>query len=93
MSIEDFKEKPAPQPELSPAEKEARFQELLRRKEELVAAFQDTLDKNLPVDDNMFMDMEISVEKAAKAALDAENKEEHDRLIQEHEAIMRWRYK
>ncbi len=89
---ETFKENPAPAPELSQAEKEARFQKLLKKKEELVAGFQDALEKELPVGDYDFMDAEIAVEKAAKAALDAGNQAEHDRLMEEHKAMMKWRF-
>lgn len=77
---------------LKRAEKQKHFQELLKRKEELVAAFQEALEKELPLGDDDFMEMEIATEKAAKAALEIGNKEEHDRLIEEHKAMMRWRF-
>jgi len=42
-------------------------------------------------DDDEFMDAEIAVEKAAKAALEAGLKEEHGRLMEEHKSMMEWR--
>ncbi|KKS37449.1 MAG: hypothetical protein A3G49_04210 [Candidatus Sungbacteria bacterium RIFCSPLOWO2_12_FULL_41_11] len=79
-------------PKISPAEKETRFQELLKKKEELVAAFQEALEKKLPIGDDDFMDMEIATEKAAKAALEANNQAEYDRLMEEHKAMTCWRF-
>lgn len=78
-------------PELSQAEKERRFQELLKQKEELVAKFQEDLKNSLPQNDGDFAAAENAVADAADAALEAGNQAEHERLVEEYRAMRRWR--
>ena len=94
MSIKGFNENPRPeQPEASQAEKEARFQELLRKKEELVASVEEGIEQGVFPDDDEFMEMEMATQRAAEAARDAGNHAEYKRLMAEHSAMMAWREK
>lgn len=82
-----------PMPELSQAEKEAIFQELLAESERLFNGFKEAMGKDpSSYDEDGFLLMERAVEDAALAAFEAGNQAEHDRLMQKHLAIMRWRF-
>ena len=73
-----------------PESKEAIFQKLLFRKQELMAKLNESREKRI-YNEEEFMDAEIAVEKAAKSALEAGLKEEHDRLMEEHKSMLEWR--
>lgn len=80
-------------PELSPVEKEAIFREALDESEELFDAFIEKIKEDpSSYDEDEFLLMEQSVENAALAAKEAGKQEEHDRLIEKHSEIMRWRF-